>query len=201
MYKIFVNDKPIIFSLQPVVSGLYKHLPHTVYSQQTLMDRVRAVEEQHNNGEVIVCQNIDEAWVEFNTYFKAIHAAGGIVFNTHNKLLIIKRLGKWDLPKGKIDAGETIEEAAIREVEEECGIDNLSITKKITVSYHTYKLYGHRFLKVTHWFEMNTFFTGTLIPQAEENITEAIWVNKQDIKPIELDTYASIRDILLMIGN
>lgn len=199
MYKIFINDKPLIFTSSSIDDGIYASLPEHSYSSINLMTIVREVEEVHNKGAVILCENIELAWNEFNQHFKSIAAAGGLVYNTEGQLLLIKRLGKWDLPKGKIDAGETIEEAAIREVEEECGINQLQIIRKITTSYHSYKLHGHRFIKVTHWFEMKSLFNGKLIPQAEESITEAVWTSVEDIKPMELDTYTSIRDILLEI--
>jgi 8-oxo-dGTP pyrophosphatase MutT (NUDIX family) len=199
MYKIFINDKPLIFTKSQISVGIYASLPVHEFSAQSLMGIVREVEELNHKGAVIICEDFEMAWTEFNQYFKSIVAAGGLVYNTEGQLLLIKRLGKWDLPKGKIDAGETVEEAAIREVEEECGINQLSIISKVTTSYHSYKLHGHRFIKVTHWFKMKTLFDGVLIPQAEESITEAIWTNVKDIKPMEIDTYTSIRDILLEI--
>ncbi|MEI6880973.1 MAG: NUDIX hydrolase [Bacteroidota bacterium] len=199
MYKIFINDKPLIFTKSRITNGIYASLPIHSFSSQALMAIVREVEELHHKGAAIICDDVEFAWNEFNQHFKSIVAAGGLVYNSEGQLLLIKRLEKWDLPKGKIDAGETIEEAAIREVEEECGINQLSIIRKVTTSYHSYKLHGHRFIKVTHWFEMKSLFKGTLIPQAEESITEAIWANVSDINLMELDTYTSIIDILLEI--
>ncbi|MCX6186479.1 MAG: NUDIX domain-containing protein [Bacteroidetes bacterium] len=197
MYKIFINDKPLIFTTHIIVEGIYAGLPVYEYSSLALMTHVREVEELHNKGAILLCEDVELAWGELNQHFKSIVAAGGLVYNIKNQLLLIKRLGKWDLPKGKMDIGESIEEAAIREVEEECGISQLSILRKAAISYHSYKLHGHRFIKVTHWFEMKTMYNGKLVPQAEESITDAIWIDRADLKPLEIDTYTSIRDILL----
>jgi 8-oxo-dGTP pyrophosphatase MutT (NUDIX family) len=201
MYKIFINDKPFILTKEPVTDAMYLNLPRFTYESENLMAHVRSAEEMSSNGLQLICSDLDKAWKEFNLHFKSIEAAGGLVFNPENHLLIIKRLGKWDLPKGKIDPGEKTEEAAIREVEEECGISKLHIVEKLTVSYHSYKLHGHRFLKVTHWFLMNSIFKGRLVPQEEENITEATWVDLSLINVAEMDTYNSIKDILLLLKS
>ena len=103
-----------------------------------------------NNETNIVTEN----WIDFCSKYKVIEAAGGLVFNEKNKILMIFRNGKWDLPKGKIELGESIEDAAIREVEEECGIDNLKIDNKLINTYHTYNLNGFNILKKT-WFRLH----------------------------------------------
>jgi 8-oxo-dGTP pyrophosphatase MutT (NUDIX family) len=103
------------------------------------------------------------------------------------------------LPKGKIDGDETPAEAAIREVEEECGINQLQIVSEPITTYHTYKMHNHRFLKITYWFKMTTTFSGNLIPQTEEQITEVKWENMSSKLLEELDTYESIKDLLVTV--
>jgi 8-oxo-dGTP pyrophosphatase MutT (NUDIX family) len=129
--------------------------------------------------------------------FILIKAAGGVVFNNSGEVLLIKRLGKWDLPKGKIDANEGTEEAALREVEEECGIKELSIKSFLTFSFHTYKQHGYRFLKETSWYKMKSSYSGQLTPQLEENITEVKWEPFDTLDIQQLDSYLSIKDVLL----
>ena len=103
---------------------------------------------------------IEENWKDFCSKFIMIEAAGGLVFNKDGHILMIFRNGKWDLPKGKLEIGESVEECAKREVEEECGIYGLDIIEKLLDTYHTYKLKGNKILKKTYWYKMNT------VPQA-----------------------------------
>jgi hypothetical protein len=106
MYKIFINDKPLIFTKSRIANGIYASLPLHSFSSNAIMGIVREVEELHNKGAAIVCDDVEFAWNEFNQHFKSIVASGGLVYNTEGQLLLIKRLGKWDLPKGKIDAAK-----------------------------------------------------------------------------------------------
>lgn len=126
---------------------------------------------------------------------KKIIAAGGLVQNTKGEYLFIFRRGKWDLPKGKVDKNEKIEDAAIREVEEECGISGLEIIRPISKTYHTYTIKGEKILKETHWFFMKTNRTEKLIPQTEEDITEAVWADKKEVKTLLENTYDTIKDV------
>ncbi len=197
MYKIFINDKPFIISNKNVDEKRFEEL-ETIQFQPivSIMDLVRKAEDKNSKGILLICEDPKSIFLEFRAHFTSIEAGGGVVFNKDHQVLLIKRLGKWDLPKGKIDPGEKMEECAIREVEEECGIDRLSIKNYLGNSYHSYKLQGHRFLKITHWYIMETEFEGKMTPQAEENITEVIWQDWSTIQIEELETYTSIKEIL-----
>ncbi|NOZ47499.1 MAG: NUDIX domain-containing protein [Chlorobi bacterium] len=120
----------------------------------------------------------------------------GLVFNKKGQFLSIKRFGKWDLPKGKIEKNETIENAAKREVKEECGIENITIKNSLISTYHTYVKNEVNYLKKTHWFTMYNDEDVELIPQAEEGITFAKWFDVNDFHVITENTYLSIIDIL-----
>ena len=109
---------------------------------------------------------------------------------------MIFRRGKWDLPKGKIDKGESPENAALREVEEECGIGNLSITGKAGIMHHIYELKGKWVVKKTWWYRMVYSGTGALRPEQAEDITEAKWVPETKITDLLPGAYASIADLL-----
>ena len=126
-----------------------------------------------------------------------IEAAGGLVYNLDNQLLMIFRNGKWDLPKGKLNPGEMIRQCAIREVKEECGINNLTIIKKITDTYHTYEIKGSPILKRTYWYMMNSDFDGKLVAQIEEGITKVEWVNEEDIAKKLENSYGNIKELFL----
>ena len=143
------------------------------------------------------CKVITHNWDDFCAKYILIEAAGGLVYNSVNQVLMIFRNKKWDLPKGKIELGESIEECALREVEEECGISNLQIIGALKSTYHIYKLNGRSILKRTYWFKMNTNYSNKLIPQIEEGITKVEWVNKEDISKKIENTYMNIKDIFI----
>jgi len=125
-----------------------------------------------------------------------IEAAGGLVFNKDGDILMIFRNGKWDLPKGKLEMGESVEECAIREVEEECGVSGIIIENKIKDTYHTYVLEGENILKKTYWYKMKTDYSAKLVPQIEEGITKVSWVDKDQISKKLKNSYGNISDVL-----
>lgn len=128
--------------------------------------------------------------------FKLIVAAGGLVQNSKGEFLFIFRHGRWDLPKGKLEKGEEIEDAAVREVSEETGVTNLIIKHHIIDTYHTYKLGSNVILKKSHWFFMRYHGNETLVPQLNEDISIARWVPKIQLKEILQNTYDTIRDVI-----
>ena len=203
MYKVFINDKVICFTnniqnCNPFTNGLVLNffLPNITPFIIDLLykdDKIKTV--------IIAVDEYESAFETFQEYFKIIKAAGGVVNNINDEKLFIFRLGKWDLPKGKIESGEQIEEAAIREIEEECGISELSINRKLGDTFHIYQLNDSWILKQTYWFEMKTSFKGGLVPQQEEGITKVEWLTNEKIKDKVLNnTYASIKELLTSNG-
>ena len=129
--------------------------------------------------------------------FFRIEAAGGIVRNQQQEYLFIKRLGVWDLPKGKLYKKEPFRDGALREVMEETGLTNLSITKQLPSTYHIYTdRKGKQILKETYWFEMLCADNQSLVPQLEEDITEVKWFSASDLNIPFQNTYASLRQLL-----
>ena len=145
-----------------------------------------------NNDYKIIIDSLESLY-ETHTL---INAAGGVVYNSKNQILMIFRNNKWDLPKGKLEVGESITECAIREVKEECGLARLKILRKLSNTYHTYKLNGILMLKSTCWFEMRTLDAANLIPQHEEGITKVEWVDENDIQEKLENTYGNIKELL-----
>lgn len=133
---------------------------------------------------------------EIKTHFKHIRAAGGVVLNNKRHILFIKRLGLWDLPKGKMEKGESKRSCAMREVEEECGIKGLKIIQKLNASYHVYLLNNTWVFKTSYWYLMEYKGNDPLIPQAEEHIEMAIWMNPNSFDPIKYETYPAIKKVL-----
>ena len=122
-------------------------------------------------------------------------AAGGLVQNPNNETLMIFRHNHWDLPKGRQENGEQIEETAIREVEEECGLHKLQTNRYLTETYHTFKENGEPMLKRSHWFSLSYAGNETPTPQLEEGITKAEWVDKSRLAEYIDKAFASVRDV------
>ncbi len=125
-----------------------------------------------------------------------IVAAGGIVENEEGKILLQYRRGKWDLPKGKLDEGETIEECAIREVEEETGLQNIQLGELVGLTHHNYTESGENIDKETHWFGMKVSGHQKLIPQTDEDILELRWVAENELHYYLSNTYPNITEII-----
>lgn len=189
MYKVFVNDKPIILT-----DSLPKENKYKVYLFKNLIvsEILDKLTSNSINGILIFCPNLELSKELFFKNFKIISAAGGLVLNPKKELLFIYRNNSWDLPKGCIEKGESIETAAIREVEEECGIFNLKLIKPLTTTYHIYNRNGIT-LKETHWFLMTSDYNKELVPQIEEGITEVIFKNKKAVNEALKNSYANIK--------
>lgn len=130
------------------------------------------------------------------SFCKYIESAGGFI-EQDGFWLCIHRLNKWDLPKGKLDKGESPEQAAIRECEEECGISELTVRRPLQSTWHIYPFKNGFALKQTYWFEMSSSYKGPLIPQAEEDILEAKWFTQEEIKTLVLPhTYFTIQQVI-----
>ncbi|KIC63661.1 NUDIX hydrolase [Chryseobacterium taiwanense] len=179
MYKVFVNEKKLLLSKQS--ENLEKTLGYENFtSLEIALDLLENTSVKELN---VFGENIDEIWSEFQKLFRIIEAAGGIVNNPEGKVLFIKRLGKWDLPKGKMEKGESREESAVREIEEETGLKDVELVRFINTTYHIYiERNGDKVLKCTHWFEMNFSGEDTSKPQIEEGITEVAWKNTAQIE-------------------
>jgi len=133
---------------------------------------------------------------DFKSVYKEVPAAGGLVVNEKDEILFIFRRGSWDLPKGKIDLGETKKEAAIREVEEETGVKGLSIKQKLIVTKHTYKdKRKKRCIKKSYWYLMHCE-SQKLIPQTEEDIVEAKWMTLSKFDKLKGPVYKNISEVL-----
>lgn len=132
-----------------------------------------------------------------------ITAAGGLVTNSNNELLIMFRRGKWDLPKGKLDEGETIEACALREVEEETGIGNLELGNLVGLTFHEYfdRWKNEDAIKETHWYAMHVKGSPIPIPQEEEHIEKIIWANDETIKECLQNSYKNIEDIIALFKS
>ncbi len=156
-----------------------------------------------SNGKSLFVQtnSVSDVFEELKKEFHFIEAAGGLIQNK-DKYLFIKRLGKWDLPKGKLNKGETIEHAAIRECEEDCAVTGLTILNPLPDTYHIYEYKKGYALKVSYWFHMETSSNKELKPQTEENIEEVRWLSVDEVKSIVLkNTYITIEKLVKQFFN
>jgi len=145
---------------------------------------------------VLVSEDPQSAFKKIKKKCIRIKAAGGLVRNANDDYLFIYRNKKWDLPKGKVENGERIKDAALREVEEECGVKILNNGKKLCKTYHVYELGSGIVLKKTNWYDMTVKGKPKLIPQKEEGITKAGWFGKDELEPLLKNTYLLIFDVL-----
>jgi ADP-ribose pyrophosphatase YjhB (NUDIX family) len=198
MYKVFYNERTVFFidDFQKCFDkndGLfYKFKDKTQLSH--VLDLFNGVPGFSNL--FIYHSDIEFVFSEYCSLFTLIEAAGGLVFAPDDTVLCIKRRGLWDLPKGKLEPNEKTEMAALREVEEECGVANLMISNLIEITYHTYQLSNKNILKKTYWYKMNVEHKGRTVPQTKEDITEAKWINPGKIDKITQNTFPSIIEVL-----
>lgn len=198
MYKVFFNDRTIFLGER--FPGQPGNSSELVYQYKNREELKKTIERFSSGGKIrnLYISNADPVELEaaFRACFKGIKAGGGLVFNPRGCFLAIRRNGVWDLPKGKLEKGETFEEAALREVEEETGLKGLETVQPLISTYHTYQVDRQPVLKETQWFEM--FYPGSREPvlQEKEGITEARWVKPRQTGFMKKGAYGSILDVL-----
>jgi 8-oxo-dGTP pyrophosphatase MutT (NUDIX family) len=199
--KIYFGDKPV-FLCDEIDKELNEilHHPDAVFidelSNAALKSLLHEIKKEEFHAGVVWHTDLDKLKKAFFKNFHLIEAAGGIVQNDKKEILFIHRLGKWDLPKGKMEKGESPESCAIREVEEETGVSQLQLKKKTGETHHTYDEFGKHILKITHWYNMSCPSGQDTAPQTEEHITEIKWVKRNHFDEVLQNTYPSIKDIL-----
>lgn len=199
--KIYFDTKPVYLcdEIDKELNEILHH-PDAVFvdeiSTRAINSLLHEIVKNEFHAGVLWHSDFSKLRKAFFKHFQVIEAAGGIVQNDKKEILFIYRLGKWDLPKGKVEEGESYEEGAIREIEEETGARNLKLKKKAGETYHTYRAYGKHFLKISHWYHLTCQKTQELVPQTAEHITDIQWIKIKDIGQPMANTYASIRDIL-----
>ncbi|MDZ7933810.1 MAG: NUDIX domain-containing protein [Emticicia sp.] len=143
----------------------------------------------------LVVENKPAIETQIKNLYKVVKAAGGVVFNEEQKILMMYRLGKWDLPKGKRDDNEKAKQTALREVEEECGI-KVQLTQKLCTTWHTYTMGTRKILKRTKWYRMNCTDESAMQPQMEEGIEKLEWMTEKEVQTALLNSYSSIRYVI-----
>ncbi len=199
--KIYFNDKPLFLcdnvdkTLQP-----YIHHDDAVFidelNSHTIKSMIHEMEQPEVHAGVFYHPDLAELKKALYKKFTLVRAAGGRVENEKKETLLIFRRGKWDLPKGKLDKGETLEACAVREVEEETGLKKVKLISPLTITYHTYHEGARFILKESHWYKMKANGDQPLVPQTEEDIHEIKWVKADDLPKYRKNTFPSVVDVL-----
>jgi 8-oxo-dGTP pyrophosphatase MutT (NUDIX family) len=204
--KIYFGDKPVFLcdEINTELNNILHH-PDAVFVDEinaaAINSLLHEIKKEEFHAGVIWNTDLDKLKKAFFKHFTLIEAAGGILQNHEKEILVIYRLNKWDLPKGKLEEGEKLEACAVREVEEETGATNIKLKKKAGETYHTYNAYGKHFLKISHWYYMSCSGVQNLVPQAVEDITALKWVAPQNLEEVLSNTYPSVKDILSVFGS
>lgn len=202
MYKIYINGTPLFLASAEEAGGAPSADDKNIVTRymgnsRLLLSYMDMLEKNPRFGSVTVfADDVEQLFRDFAGQFRIIEAAGGLAYNPAGEVLLIFKRDHWDLPKGKIDEGESREAAALREVMEETGLSSAELGDYLGVTYHTYRdPKGRRIFKHTYWYRMKAE-KEALEPQAEENIEHAEWRDPRaflDSKPV---VYGNIRDLL-----
>jgi 8-oxo-dGTP pyrophosphatase MutT (NUDIX family) len=198
---IYFGNKPVYLcdKLNSEIEEI-RHHPDAVFidelSTAAINSLLHEIDKKQFHAGIIFNENINKLKKQFFKHFKLVKTGGGLVKNKHGEILLIFRRGKWDLPKGKLDEGETLLECAVREVREETGLKKLEVGDEIKTTYHTYIEFGKHILKESHWYNMLSKEKEDVTPQVEEDITEIRWVKKEDLKNYLDNTFPTIISVL-----
>jgi ADP-ribose pyrophosphatase YjhB (NUDIX family) len=196
MYKVFIDNKPVIFTetfKKSKKDAGFRLLPP---QDLTLANLLKTRRELAADIPLVIETNEPEKQLfEVFSSYEFLQAAGGLV-KRKECYLFIERLGVWDLPKGKMENTEQPHQTAVREIEEECGIENPVIERLLGTTWHTYEFRGHAVLKKNWWYLLSYNGPKKLTPQSEEDITQAVWLTKEEWGKVKKNTYASIAEVL-----
>ncbi|MBN2484839.1 MAG: NUDIX domain-containing protein [Bacteroidales bacterium] len=203
MYKVFFNDRAVF--LTDDFRKNFQHRYGLFYKYRNKGDLEELIEFYAKltriNSLILFHYDIEELRDVFRSCFAHIDAAGGVVKNEKGEYLFIFRRGRWDLPKGKLDEGESYQQAALREVGEETGLQNLELCKPLLSTYHTYPFKGALALKKTYWFEMAYKGRGKPVPQTTEDIEEVRWFKPDELHIPFQNTYLLVKDLFIYLGQ
>lgn len=202
---IYFNDKPL-FLTDTITDEIapYAHHDDAVYMDELsapgVNSMIHEMKQEKVHAGIYFHDDINQLKKAFWRKFMLIQAAGGLVQNEDKDVLMMFRRGKWDLPKGKMDPGETPAQSAIREVQEETGLAEVTLDGPLVTTYHTYDDAGHHILKETFWFNMTAPKAQILSPQLEEQITELVWADKKALQEYLNNTFPSVKEVLQKAG-
>jgi 8-oxo-dGTP pyrophosphatase MutT (NUDIX family) len=206
MITLFFKDKPVLLCDEPMAMILLKESnKNSNIKKITSPSAVEAFFKESNNAEfdggILFNESFEMVKSLVFNHFIIIEAAGGVVINNLNEYLFIYRREKWDLPKGKLEKNESIEQCAQREIEEETGICNLNLQREITKTYHIYEENNRQILKISHWFLYNINNLQEGQPQQEEDISIISWFPKNELNIPLSNTYSNIQIVMNQLSD
>ena len=199
--KIYFNDKPLFLcdAVDDIIQP-YVHHDDAIFMDEldshSIKTIIHEMEQPQVHAGVFYHPDLHELKKAFTKKFTLIRAAGGLAQNEKKEILMILRRGRWDLPKGKLDKGESLEDCAVREVEEETGLKNVQLKSPLLITYHTYHEGTKHILKESHWFIMKIKGEQKLIPQTTEDITEIKWIDATSLSSYLKKAFPLINDII-----
>jgi 8-oxo-dGTP pyrophosphatase MutT (NUDIX family) len=199
--KIYFGNKPLFLcdTVDETITP-YMHHDDAVFidelNSHTVKSMIHEMEVDKVHAGVFLHADLEALRKAFYKKFTLVQAAGGLVENEKGELLMIFRRGKWDLPKGKLDKGETLEACAVREVEEETGLQRIQLLSPLPVTYHTYHEGSKYILKESYWYYMKVEGTQELIPQTGEGIDVVKWVNRENARDYYPESFPSVIDVI-----
>lgn len=199
--KIYFGNKPLFLAGEKTAEmEPYLRDENTIFADQlnedTVTDVISRIQQPQTLAGIFIHRPFEELWSAVEKKFTVIRAAGGLVHSGRDEILLIFRRGKWDLPKGKLDEGEELEACAVREVEEETGLQQISLQKPLCITYHTYYQGTAHILKESHWYLMRTENSQVLTPQTEEDIEKCEWVKPANMAPYMDNAFPNIIDVV-----
>lgn len=194
MYKVFFKDSCFLLTDKQnlLKEGTHRLIHEDFNRTQTFIRNL--LKEKQPFRAVLYDEDPEALFAIFKSCFLYLKAAGGVV-KQNDRMLVIKRLGVYDLPKGHQEPNENIEQCAVREVEEECGIQGVQISKHLTDTLHIYFRDGNWVLKKTYWYAMTCPDNPALSPQTEEGIEEVFWLPVSETERVKNNTYPSLLEV------
>ncbi|WP_298739037.1 NUDIX hydrolase [uncultured Chitinophaga sp.] len=202
IFTIYLNERPLILCpRQRDIPASYKDAPVCPNPDAAAITQtLQALENGEIASAVFVQADTTRLLEAIKGHFSVLVAAGGLITNPAGEILLMFRRNRWDLPKGKQDEGESLEECAVREVREETGLQQITLGNKITETFHFYPMKDKKILKHTYWYRMQ--FTGTelTVPQIEEDIMDIQWIKPENLGKYLKFSYKNIEDVFLKAG-
>lgn len=205
MVTIYIQDKPLIICHELEEPLQKKFLEKQLIllnnpSIKLIPEILSTFTDTAIHGYVWQSANPDKVFQQVASQYEHWEAAGGLVKNKAGECLLMFRRGHWDLPKGKLDPDETLEECALREIKEETGLFHIHIEKPLTDTWHVYSTEDKNILKQTHWYAVT--FTGSelTVPQIDEDIIDIQWIKPEHIRHYLKYSYPNILEVFRSAG-
>jgi 8-oxo-dGTP pyrophosphatase MutT (NUDIX family) len=187
-YRVYIGNKIITLTDNLSNTGVSYS-----YFNTNLNEIIHKLQSNKLEEATLYHHNLEEAWQNFKKHFDVIEAAGGLVENNEGKYLFIYRNGIWDLPKGKMEEGEKSDETAVREVQEECGVEHIGIDYFLLDTFHLFTENNKKRLKITHWYKMSENDINYPSPQTEEGIEKVEWIDIDKSPYVFENSYENIK--------